>query len=190
MRKQSVEARGHLILIGVRGSSISDTVKGKANAILGLSLLIVFFVAIGAIISPFLSSISGITTDRFWSLVFFWVFVLLSIAILGYHANTVGLEVDGIYEKGVSNVRATLVESRRGEGFVPYESITSIKLESRDTTEGVVDVLTIYSSEPPAPAMRPFSNYGYRNDFWNRLIQTLQTHCQGAKWLDKTSSAT
>lgn len=180
--------RGQLILIGVRGSSISDTAKGKANAILGLSLLIIFFVAIGAIISPFLSSISGITTDRFWSLVFFWVFVLLLIAILGYHANTIGLEVDGIYEKGVSNVRATLVESRRGKGYVPYESITSIKLESRDTAEGVIDVLIINSGEPEAPALRPFSDYGYKNDFWKRLIQALRVHCPTAIWTDERRS--
>ena len=183
-RQQIGGERGDLLVAGIRGNAMGDTVKGKANAIIGISILIVVFVAIGAIATPGLSSYGGIT-DRFYAAVAFWVVLLLVLALFGYLANALGREVDGIYEKGISSGRTTLVESRRGQGFVPYESITSITLENRDTPEGVLKVLTICSGEPEAPALRPFADYGYKNDFWNRLKQTLQVHCPNARWIDE-----
>ncbi|TET91932.1 MAG: hypothetical protein E3J35_00255 [Methanomassiliicoccales archaeon] len=139
------------------------------------------FLTLGIILTTRNFSFLGIS-DRSTAIIAFWAMWLFGLAPFAIWAGLIGMEVDGIYEKGISSRQTTLFGHLRGKGFVPYDSITAIRLERIDTPKGTTEKITIYGRDSDRPAIDPFMNTRYKNDFWNRLKNALRTNCRNAKW--------
>src|SRR3989304_2107274 len=103
--------RGRLLRFGTGG--LGDSPSSKRVRVLAVWILQTFWTILGlfALMSFSLSDvrhfagIGGLIVPLFWLL---------------FVVNHVGVEVDGIYETGVSHRKASLWESLTGRGFQPF----------------------------------------------------------------------
>lgn len=139
------------------------------------------FLTFGIIITSRNFSFLGIS-DRSTAIIAFWAMWLFGLAPFAIWAGLMGMEVDGIYEGGISSRQTTLFGHLRGKGFVSYDSIAAIELDKIDGPKGPIERITVYIGDSDKPAIDPFVNSEYKNDFWNRLKNALRTNCRNAKW--------
>jgi hypothetical protein len=140
------------------------------------------FLTLGIIMTTRNFSFLGIS-DSSTAIIAFWAMWLFGLAPFAIWAGLIGMEVDGIYEKGISSRQTTLFGHLRGKGYVSYDSIAAIKLDKIDGPKGPIDRITVYVGDSEKPAIDPFWNTRYKNDFWDRLKRALRTECSNAKWI-------
>jgi hypothetical protein len=143
--------------------------------------LIAVFLTLGIIATSGNFTFIGIS-DRPTATIAFWAMWLFLLAPPAIWAGLIGMEVDGIYEKGISSRQTTLFGHLRGKGFVSYDSIAAIGLDKVDGPKGPIERITVYIRDSDKPAIDPFMNTRYKNDFWNQLMNALRTNCRNAKW--------
>jgi hypothetical protein len=162
---------------------VQDSVKDQFYALLAAIGLISLFLALGIVLTTFAGgfSFAGVTEYPAKNILF-WVVWLLPISLFVLVAISFGMEVDGIYEKGLSSGQTNLIEHLKGLGFVPFDTITSVRIDRRNTPRGATEIIRVYSGESEKPSGR-FVEMWYKNDFWIRLKQILRTRCPNAKWI-------
>ena len=186
--KRNRTSRGRLLYVGSTGHPIDDSIRAQAHALWALASLFGIFLAIGVVMSLTTLIIPGIPNHSIGKILF-WIIWSLGLIVPLFLALRIGLEIDGIYEKGVSNGRTTLIEHLRGKGFLPYESITAIRVEKEVTPAGPVDSITLFAEGKEEPAIVPFVNREYKGDFWARLENSLHINCPDADWVSGSGSA-
>ncbi|MCK5291402.1 MAG: hypothetical protein KAR39_05260 [Thermoplasmata archaeon] len=140
------------------------------------------FLTLGIILTTQNFSFLG-TSNRSTSVIAFWIFwSIFLLAPFAVWASLIGLEVDGIYERGLSSRQTTLFGHLRGKGFASYDSIAAIKLDKIDGPKGPIERITVFIGDSDKPAIGPFWNTRYKNDFWNQLKIALRTNCRNARW--------
>jgi hypothetical protein len=106
--------------------------------------------------------------------------LLLPLVWLMLVVNLVGIEVDAIYERGLSNGDATLWEALTARGFQEFGEISRIGMVTDPGTgrEGLV----LFAGPGMKIRLRPFWN-SFSDDFYDDLKGVLKRRCPSANWV-------
>jgi hypothetical protein len=166
--KKKTENRGQIIYIGKHGKSYYDSIKGMKRRFYFLIFILLFTISM-----EILAIMGYFAQPVIWILIFFIIFFM--VAISGW-----GLEIDAIYENGITNCITPLHEYLKGKSFHPFENITKIGYGYNQRRGSKFIVL--YECHSLSPTVRNFTEIEYKNDFYQRLIETLKKKCPNAKW--------
>jgi hypothetical protein len=92
-----------------------------------------------------------------------------------------GLEVDCIYENGITNRRSTLLDRILGRSFVPFKEIKVIG-HGKEPLKGKMVTFIVLKTEDGSNLLPPFVDYGYTTNFFDVLAKQLRKRCPNAEW--------
>ncbi|MFQ6061535.1 MAG: hypothetical protein ACE5KV_09660 [Thermoplasmata archaeon] len=169
--------RGSLLFEGKTGHALDDSRRAQRNAFLACIFFLVF---LGLLVVLWAVGFLHPVVPAYWVLFFVGISVLIA-SFLGY-ALSFGFEIDAIYEEGITNRAATLLDRLRNQFFARFAEIKTIEYGTLATQEGNVDFLRVFGSK--GSLLKPFYNRKYRNDFYGVLVQTLKEKCSDCEWLE------
>lgn len=164
--------RGRLIAIGMMNSRDAPTIKTRR--VVAAWALQVFLTLIGVVLfnsaslADFRHLLNGVGA------------ILLPLSWFVFVINPLGVEVDGIYEAGVSSRKASLWETATGRGFQPYSEIAIVGRVSKSERRPDGLVLRVNGGKS---RIGPFWDE-YVNDFFRMLESKLVTSCPAARWIE------
>jgi hypothetical protein len=168
------KGRGRLIRAGIVGPD--DPIRNKRSRIAAGWLLegifVLIFIGMPLLFGGWAPSNPHWMTNILASIMGVSVF-LLPIDILG-------IEVDAVFEHGVSNSGASLYKTLTRRGFQFFDEITVIGI-TRDSKSGK-EGLILFSGKDRKIRVRPFWDI-YENGFNAYLKETLKARCPNAKWV-------
>lgn len=169
--------RGKLIYTGIMGKDGDSKQSAKRNFLILLSFTIIFFISIPCTLLGIIT-IAGSSGLAF----IFNLFVFLVLLYFLFFVPGTGLEIDAIYENGISHRYTTLFDRLRNENFHYYEDITNIEYGTTKTIKGKSNYIRFFKYGERNSRMPYFCENMYKNDFYDRLIETLEENCPNAKW--------
>ncbi len=163
------KGRGKLLYIGIQGRW-DDTLKAR--------------------IKGFLICIFGCLIGLFFAIVAFekslWVefvfFIIIFLFFLPFLIATGGLETDAIYENGITNRNDYLFKRLTGKSFHRFENITMIGYGQYTWDNVVKNFVLIFENNSIMPTCGSFNDKEFKNDFYERVVETLKVKCPNAKW--------
>lgn len=178
MRKK--DERGKLLYLGVM-NRWKDTIKGQIKMFIKVCVFIciAFFVLYIVLLpgahvgSRQYDYILRPMTIAAMLFVFFILFLVISI---------IGFELDRIYENGITTRNTSMLEKIRGKIFHPYKNIIKIGYGEHQFSDGRSEFIAVYENDTKKPAIPCFLKMYYKNDFYNRLIETLKNNCPNVSW--------
>jgi hypothetical protein len=105
---------------------------------------------------------------------------IIGVSLMPLLIDLLGVEVDAVFEHGVSNSSAPLHRTLTRRGFQPFDEITAIAV-TWDRESGK-EVLILFSGKERKIRIRPFYD-SYHDDFYPFLKDTFKARCPGAKWV-------
>jgi hypothetical protein len=177
------QKRSKLLYMGITGK-YDDTLKGQVFrfagtvALLLVTLIFVWLSLEGYIyFEPFKSKI--------YAALIFSVPAILIITWL-FISPLYGLEVDAIYENGITNRHTALSQRIMGKSFQPFESISSIGYGKTIFNGKEIEFVIPFEKKYSRLGIRPYTNIKnkYKNNFYTTLITILKEKCPAAKWIE------
>ncbi len=175
MYKENV--RGKLKYKGITGE-FYDTISGQIKVVIFLIFSIALMITFTYCTIIFKWTLIG--SSIFGATI--WIFFMIIFIIL-LHAGG-GIEINGIYELGISSAMHNLGDCLMKKTFHRYENITKIGYGNHTFTGGLkTSFISIYENNENEPSAPAFHKYRFKNDFYNKLIKTLKQKCPNAKWV-------
>ncbi len=172
--------RGVLVRAGIEGPIDQAMRNRKGQFVAGLILLVVPFSL------PLILIVTGNTEvgvsgarDIAWVL----ASAMLPVLWLAIFNMLGGLEIDAIYEDGVTNERSTFLDRIFGKSYVRFEDIEIIGYGKELEDDDEVSFVAMMSNEKRL-LMKPLADVGYEDDFFDYLIETLKAKCKDAEWIE------
>lgn len=171
--------RGLILKVGEKGS-IGDTIRGRRKRFLaGVVLLALSFGPLLLTGTPYFAPenpfVPGFVEVLASALLPVLVFLILNLQS--------GLEMDCIYENGITNRRSTLVDIILRRSFAPFQEIKVIR-HGREPFEGKDVAFVGLMTEDGSLLLPPFVDSGYKNDFFDFLVTQLKKRRPDAEWLE------
>ena len=168
------ELRGKLLYSGKK-ETWKDTIRGQRNmmVICIFSIIFVLFL-IFTLLLGYATVPIPIPLVIFLELfiIFFFVFILLGI----------GFEIDAIYENGVTNRYTSLKEFLQNKRFHRFEDITKIGYGINNIENEKSEFIVMYEKNSKDPTIPNYTKIEYKNNFYEKLIETLKPKCPNAIW--------
>jgi len=169
--------RGKLLYIGIKGTS-TDTKKGKLFGFLeSIFIFIIILIVSLGIWSGYLVSLIPLPL-----IIDYMIPVPCLIIALFILYITGSLEIDGIYENGLTHRWTTLTETLKGDVFHSYDNITKIGYGIEYKSKNNSPFIIIFENNSKFPTVRSYSKNDYKNDFYHRLLEILKNKCPKVKW--------
>lgn len=127
-------------------------------------------------------TILGYVTILESSLLSFIVFFAVFLFIFPFVIATGGLEIDGIYGNGITNRNDYLFKRLTGKSFHRFGNITKIGYGQYTWNNVTKNFVLIYENNSISPACGNFNDKKFKNDFYDRMVETLKVKCPNATW--------
>ena len=167
--------RGKLLYQGIQGR-YDDTISGtrKVFGTYVFGCLVAILVAIGGLLE--IGTIGGSYLGACF--IGFLLFLLCSpfVYAIGGH------EIDGIFENGITNRYSNLLDRVTGKSFHKFDDITMIGYGQYTWRGHIKNFVMIFENNSPYPACGSFNVYVFKNDFYERVVETLKMKCPNVKW--------
>ncbi len=167
--------RGKLLYRGIQGRW-DDTIEAQRFGLLTyvtgciVGLLLAIFAVIGT------GTIMGSPLLGFLIPFIIFLFCFPFVIAMG------GLEIDGIYENGITNRNDYLFKRLYAKSFHRFENITKIGYGQYTWDNVIKNFIIIYEDNSLSPACGSFNDKDFKNDFYERLVETLKEKCPNAIW--------
>ena len=168
------EIRGKLLYKGKSGRYY-DTINGQKKMITLIIFSMGVFLTYAICSIIFQITIAG-SIILLEALLFFLIGILL---LLLYAVG--GIDIDGIYENGISSAHHTLIEYLKGKTFHPYNTISKVGYGIKKDEHS--RFLSIYLNNESIPGIRAYYDKDYKNDFYKELIKVLRNKCPDIPWV-------
>ena len=164
--------------VGEEGS-IDQAIRRRRQLLAGLVLLALSFGPLLLTGTPYFapenSFVPGFVQVLMTSLLPVLVFSMVNLQC--------GLEMDCIYENGITNRRSTLLDRILRRSFAPFQEIKVIG-HGRELFEGKYVAFVGLKAEDGSLLLPPFVDSGYTNHFFDLLVTQLKKRCPDAEWLE------
>jgi hypothetical protein len=171
--------RGRLVRAGIEGPVDHAMKNRKGQFVAGLILLVFPFSL------PLILTISGVLQAREQVVLYIMWFVATGLPILWLAIFNLlgGLDIDAIFEDGVTNERSTVLDRILGKSYVRFEDVEIIAYGKEVEDDDEISFVALMSTEKRL-LIKPFADVRYEDDFFDFLIGTLRTKCESADWME------
>ena len=174
--------RGKLLHQGKTGMS-GDTINSQIQ--INLTLLIIASIFLTIFISSFYISFTAGDSSPGYLLKIMSIF--MSSLLFYYFIMGGGLEIDGIFQNGITLQTPSLIAKLRGRTFHCYSDISLIYYGRTETRNGQTNYLRIVGLY--LPDRRKASDFIcenlYENDYYERMWNALEKNCSNVEWIEE-----
>ena len=169
------KVRGKLLYTGIQGRW-DDTIKQQQFGLITYvtGCIVGLLLALSAIFGS--GSILGSSLLGFLIPFCIFLFCLPFVIAIG------GLEIDAIYENGITDRNDNLFKRLNGKSFHRFEKITKIGYGQYTWNDIVKNFIIIYEDNSSLPTCGSFNDKAFKNDFYEKVVETLKEKCPNAKW--------